>query len=101
MGAQWFETAATGDTLDEAFEAAREQALCEHGRAGYTGTVAEKFSVVDLLPGTILPSAEEASRAADDLSERVVDKRGPAGAVRYDVPGDLRRHWLIFGRASS
>lgn len=46
MGASTFVTIAKGKTADQAFEAARAEALYEHGHGGYTGSIAEKSDFV-------------------------------------------------------
>lgn len=48
MGASLFRTRATGETLADAFRAARAQACYEHGHGGYTGTIAEKSDVLEV-----------------------------------------------------
>jgi len=58
MGAELFRTRATGETLADAFEAARAQARFENGHGGYTGTIAEKNDVLEVaVPGGIEPAA--------------------------------------------
>lgn len=97
MGGTTFETDAQGETVQEAFRAAREQALYDYGHAGYTGTIAEKdgWTVISQTP---LP-AEDAQALADKLLQeddpRISDKWGPAGAIPIDGGG-----WLFFGWAS-
>ena len=104
MGAETFKTVGHGATANEAFDAAVSQAQYDHGHAGYTGTIAEKdeFSVISDSDGT---SPEEANALADKLmdeqDERIDDKWGPAGAIRFEAPGDMRQWWLFFGWASS
>lgn len=46
MGASEFMTTAKGRTAEEAFRAAREDALYEYGHGGYTGSVGEKSDFV-------------------------------------------------------
>lgn len=59
MGAYTFCDVVVGDDMASAFDRAVEQAKWEHGRGGYSGTIAEKdsFTKVDLpdLPDTIPP----------------------------------------------
>jgi hypothetical protein len=50
MGATDFLHYATGRTAEEAFEAAREEALYDYGHSGYTGTIAEKYEFVEFIP---------------------------------------------------
>jgi hypothetical protein len=48
MGASTFITFAQGNTAQDAFRAAREEALYEHGHSGYTGSIAEAHSFLIL-----------------------------------------------------
>lgn len=104
MGGATFESQGQGATVQEAFRAAREQALYDFGHAGYTGTLAEKddWVVIPVPLGTpdLSRAMEEANAliAADD--PRINDKWGPAGAIEYDDPKD-GKGWLFFGWASS
>ncbi|MFI6469808.1 hypothetical protein ACIBL5_06020 [Streptomyces sp. NPDC050516] len=98
MGAIDFYTIATGDSLQDTFERAREDAAHEHGRGGYSGTVHEKDSVM-LFDEPRRPEAEALERARALLhgrDPRVDDKRGPAGALPVTT-GDSRDGWLFFG----
>lgn len=95
MGANTFEMESRGKTAKEAFEAARERALYDHGHAGYTGTLAEKheFAVIAVPEGQ---DPREFARSLIDTDDvRVSDKWGPAGCVKLS-PED----WLFFGWAS-
>jgi hypothetical protein len=114
MGAEQFITTAEGATADEAFDAARKEALYEHGHRGYSGTIAEKegFTTFEV---PALASADEAmarvyaravlsgqfERGEGDeemrrIGEAVDGKWGPAG----HIPLAGKRH-LFFGWASS
>lgn len=99
MGATTFHVIAEGTNLDEAFKTLQDEARYEHGHGGYTGTVAEKNSVV--LIDTV-GSEQEAFNLADKLIEdedpRIDDKWGPAGAIK--VADDSNQRWLVFGWAS-
>lgn len=64
MGACDFFTAAEGPTMAAAFNAAVDQARYEYGSAGYTGTIAEKRSYVEL----VLPTGVSAEDAYGALS---------------------------------
>lgn len=56
MGAVDFTEVATGKTVAEAFNAAREAATWEYGHGGYTGSIAEKDGVVMFeLPARLSP----------------------------------------------
>jgi len=96
MGACDFSTKGAGKTAKEAFAAAREKALYDHGHAGYSGTLAEKRSFVEIK----VPDGVEPRKFAADLMEtgdpRIDDKWGPAGCVKLS-DGE----WLFFGWASS
>lgn len=48
MGAEWFEQYGVGKTMKGAFSAAHKEALYEYGHRGYTGSLAEKGSYVDM-----------------------------------------------------
>ena len=96
MGACEFTTASKGATAQEAFISARDQAQWEHGHGGYSGTIAEKGSFVEIE----LPEGKSASEYADELmnnqDERVDDKWGPAGCIKV-----REGMYLFFGWASS
>ena len=53
MGAEQFETTASGETADKAFWNAVQQAQYDYGHAGYTGTIAEKgeYKMITLPAG--------------------------------------------------
>ena len=94
MGAATFTTRARGKTADRAFHAAVKQAQYDHGHSGYTGTIAEKHSFIEMK----VPDGIDPTKYADDMIDdpRIEDKWGPAGCVR------LRKdEWLFFGWASS
>ena len=97
MGACEFATRAQGMTVREAFEVARERAEDEHGCTGYTGTIAEKGSFVEVEVPEGKDPREVARAAADDFD----DKWGPAGAVCLRKPEAGKPGlWLFFGVAS-
>lgn len=50
MGAAEFVTEASGKTMQEAWDTAKEKALYDHGHAGYSGTIAEKPGFIDCGP---------------------------------------------------
>lgn len=125
MGAETFQSYGQGATPEEAFRAAREEALYEYGHRGYTGTLAEKseFTLIkdsfddivklaaqqgEKLHGsthkallTATTPHDRASVTAEALiavcDERIIDKWGPAGCIEVE-PGKL---YLFFGWASS
>jgi hypothetical protein len=115
MGSVTFETLAFGETADEAFSNAVEDAKHMHGHDGYTGTIAEKSSF------EVIPEQEHhgkqkrryAHQLLEDGDERIQSKWGPAGAIdcsgtkgakRYREQHGLKgKHgdvWLFFDWAS-
>lgn len=100
MAASAFFTRGWGRDAREAFRAAVEAARREYGREGYTGTIAEKTSVVLMGEAQTWDAAERAARRMIDQNDRRIDDRcGPAGAIRVGRP-DGRGCWLFFGWAS-
>lgn len=95
MGAESFVTLSSGKTAKEAFQAAREQAVFESGRGGYTGTIAEKsaFVMISLPQGRA--AVDYANELLDKDDPRIVDKWGPAGCIEMG-----NSVWLFFGWAS-
>ncbi|EMA43576.1 hypothetical protein [Halococcus saccharolyticus] len=115
MGAASFFTKAFGSDADEAFRRAVEEAEYRHGKAGYTGTIAEK-------PGyTVIPNSEHKNRDKEkyanslmaEQDDRIDDKWGNAGAInlsgtqaaqryrkRNGLKGNHGSVWLFFGMAS-
>ena len=102
MGAEQFAVYAGGSDLQLAFAAAREAAAFEHGHAGYSGTIAEKGSlvVVERTPMTQSAAYDAAWALIDADDPRVEDKWGPAGAIAVGDAGTVSG-WLLFGSASS
>lgn len=98
MGATDFITIGTGATLTEAFSVARMDAAHRHGHGGYTGTIAEKDSVVliPVPPEWIGQERAYAIHLIEDCDPRIDDKRGPAGALTIGP-----NRWLFFGSAPS
>lgn len=90
MGALNFCVKIKGDTAEEAFFAAVDEAAYESGHGGYTGTIAEKSGF------TIIPHDPEKSirEQVDDLIDDN-DKWGPAFC--FDL-GD--GSYVFFGTAS-
>ncbi len=97
MGAQTFTVRESGESPEDAFSAAVEQAQYMYGHAGYTGTIAEKGSF------TLIPESEvgdeDPMEFADELinnrDHRINDKWGPAGAIKTG-----ENSYLFFGWAS-
>jgi hypothetical protein len=96
MGAYSFATIANGETAKDAFDSIVRQARHEYGHGGYTGTIAEKDSFIEID----LPEGEDphkfVERLMRDDDERISDKWGPAGCMKLD--GD---EYVFFGMASS
>ena len=115
MGAKPFDTTAFGTTIEEAFESAVEEAEYHNGKAGATGTIAEKSS------HTIIPESEHegedkrefAYDLIDERDSRIASKWGPAGAISMEGTDEAERFrkareledddgtlWLFFGWAN-
>ena len=102
MGSMVFASITSGRTASEAFDAAVEIALQEHGSSGYTGTIAEKdsFTVMPLPDAFVGTIKEEEGVYEDDplihhlmetdpYKETFQDKWGPAVCIQLsarDVP---------------
>lgn len=105
MGAESFLVRETGSTLLEAFQKAVRQAQWEYGHRGYSGTIAEKSTVREVLaPPTMVSDEEKITWAISLLDNEITDqnlywiedKWGPAAALRLTDD-----EWLFFGWASS
>lgn len=104
MGATTFATEATGDTIEQAFRAAKDYAGYMHGHGGYTGTIAEKydFTVVQETPLDSDDAYGLVKRLIDSDDPRISDKWGPAGAIPLDTNhSNGEKSWLFFGWAST
>jgi hypothetical protein len=111
MGACPFSNYASGKTAQEAFNKAVDKAAYESGHGGYTGTIAEKDSFVQIpfvIPDGNLSEAIKAANAyskklIDAADQRIDDKWGPAGCIEVGPskaePGSML--FLFFGWASS
>jgi hypothetical protein len=96
MGASPFTTTAHGPTAQQAFNEAVDEACCECGNGGYSGTIAEKTDFVQIpLPKGAEPF-KEANRLIHEDDERISDKWGPAGVFELG-----KGRYLFFGWASS
>src|SRR5687767_876231 len=84
MGAEQFDTYASGQDVREAFNQAVADAQWNYGHAGYTGTIAEKgsFVIISDEPRTLVEAEQFAYELMDEEDERIDDKWGPAGAIR-------------------
>lgn len=110
---------AEGDSVDDAFAAAREEAFYEYGHRGYTGSLAEKDSFVVIT--TVVPASarqvydalcdayDVPTAAARDLfganaenyRDLFHDKWGPALAYRPALADQDDDRWAFMGYASS
>lgn len=113
MGAQTFEARITvsKSTSDaDAFRAALENARFENGHGGYSGSLAEKGTFVNIHRARSRENAQRIVAAMmnsgplpvyrEEMRRVVDDKWGPAGAVRY--PACPKTDEIIFfGWASS
>lgn len=95
MGAAMFMTLGKGKTTAEAFKAAVEEASCFYGLAGYTGTIAEKTSFVEIRCPEDKDPLEYAKELINSDDSRIEDKWGPAGSIKVK-DGE----YLFFGWAS-
>lgn len=95
MGADTFYQYGNGDTAEQAFQNAYEDACYEYGHGGYSGSLAEKDSFVMID----CPEDEDPERFAERLihdgDDRIDDKWGPAGCIDCG-----RGTYLFFGWAS-
>lgn len=95
MGASTFVDTIPGTDAREAFHAARERAQHNYGRAGYTGTIAEKRGFVVMGAASGMTAARvQASFYLDQNDDRIASKWGPAGCIEF--PGGF----VFFGWAS-
>jgi hypothetical protein len=89
VGASEFITYQEGTDPRQAFQDAVENALFEHGRQGYTGTIAEKIPLTDrllIIRAVPLPMDEARALAGDHLVRGftpggVTDSYGAVGAI--------------------
>jgi hypothetical protein len=99
LGAEIFFTEMTGGTPEEAFRRAVEEARYAFGHSGYTGTIAEKQSFVEIdLPEGMEPY-RFASSLIDSSDPRVDDKWGHAGCINISRARP-ENTYLFFGWAS-
>lgn len=107
MGAETFVTFSEGDTAEKAFFNAVQQAQYDHGHAGYTGTIAEKYefklvdapeNVADMNHREVEDHIMSLFRFDNEPGERPFwdDKWGPAAGMKVG-----ERDYYFFGWASS
>ena len=97
MGATSFSTIMRGDTLDEAYRKATEDAYYWNGHGGYTGTIAEKSGCVLFdVPFGALPERDDDDYEFDRLpglvdgQTRRIEEGEAEPSVRYLVDTDAR-----------
>jgi hypothetical protein len=97
MGAAVFACTGIGPTVNDAFNDAVRKARYECGHGGYTGTIAEKSTVVMVAdaPMSAVAAASLANELINADDERISEKGGPAGAIQLDTGG-----YFFFGWAS-
>ena len=95
MGATTFMTVGKGKTAEEAFKAAVEEASYLYGFGGYSGTISEKDSFVEVDCPEGKDPKEHARELLDNGDPRIEDKWGPAGCIKVK-DGE----YLFFGWAS-
>jgi len=95
MGATTFITPGKGKTAKEAFQLAVEEACYLHGMGGYTGTIAEKLSFIEIQCPEGKSPIEFARELLEKEDSRIDDKWGPAGCIKVK-DGE----YLFFGLAS-
>lgn len=103
MGGETFFNRGTGANAREAFEKVTSEARHAYGHGGYSGTIAEKSEIVEILIGTPAPDVtldrhamNEAQRLIHEEDKRISDKWGPAGCIKV-----RDGEYLFFGWASS
>ncbi len=102
MGADTFVNYAEGADASQAFNAACEEALYDHGHSGYSGTIGEKQSFTVLRQPMLREDAEAVAwKLIDKDDPAISDKWGPAGAIPVADHDGKVTGWLFFGWASS
>ena len=97
MGACTFQSVGCGKTAKEAFTGLREIALHEYGHRGYSGTIAEKDSFIEVtVAKSIIEDRAALQAKIDELTNtQFDDKWGPAGCIKIDAD-----KYVFFGWAS-
>ena len=95
MGATTFITSGNGSTAKKAFQTAVEEANYMYGHSGYTGTIAEKLSFVEIQCPEGTAPMEFARELMEKEDSRIDDKWGPAGCIKV-----MDGKYLFFGWAS-
>lgn len=98
MGACNFSVVGQGKTAKTAFKKARDEALHNFGHSGYTGTIAEKSTFLEVkLSPEVIADKTLFNAKIDELldSDEFEDKWGPAGCVKI-----ADGQYFFFGMAS-
>lgn len=95
MGATTFSTRAKGRDAKTAFDLAVREARYDYGNRGYTGTIAEKDSFVEIALPKDMEAEDYAQLLINKCDSRIDDKWGPAGCIR--IADD---EYFFFGWAS-
>jgi hypothetical protein len=85
MGGTTFETQGWGRNALQAFTKLTEEAGYEHGFGGYSGTIAEKESFVEIPVPEGMDAYVFAEKLIQDNDPRISDKWGPAGCVLLEA----------------
>ena len=96
MGAETFITEGRGLSLEDAFQKARRAAQHSYGHDGYTGTIAEKYEVIEVQKPGDYNAGEMAKFIDETIDRRFDDKWGPCGGMH--LHDDI---YVFFGWASS
>lgn len=114
MGSKTFMTTAFGKSPNKAFEKAVEDAEYHHGKAGYTGTIAEKdgFKKIPESEHKHKDKRKYAWGLINGCDKRIDGKMEPAGAISLKGTKEAKRFregehkgkhgtlWLFFGWAA-
>jgi hypothetical protein len=104
MGASTFYRVGCGENVQAAFDNARRDAMEESGDNPYSGDLYTKDSYIEINsePQANIDAAyAEADRLLKEQDGRIMDKNGPAGAIRFRDSGGYDYSWLFFGWAPS
>ena len=82
MGAAQFIITGKGTTAKEVFQSVVESACYLYGDSGYTGTIAEKLSFIEIQCPKGKTPMDLAKVLMDNDDSRISDKWGPAGCIK-------------------
>jgi hypothetical protein len=103
MSAEQFYHESAGKTAKIAFDNAVDSAAYDCGHGGYTGTIAEKTSFIEIE----LPEGRTSEEYIEELfrkdDERIDNKWGPAGCIllKKNTDGEGTNLYMFFGWASN